>query len=343
MSVPPSGPIPAHIMIVGEAPGYDEERTRTPFMGAAGAELDRMLHECKLNRTQCFLTLVCRTRPPNNRVEVFFADSKKAITSAHYPLRDKFVKQPIIDGITLLQKEISLVKPNVIIALGNVALWALTGKWGIQKWRGSMLETDTGIKVIPTIAPYAILQDWSWRAMVVNDIKRAARYSDGRPFPKPQYNLIIRPTFDIAQQQLNTLFGKLAHAPMPLSFDVETSHGHIDCAGIAWSKTEAICIPFVEVLTWRTYWSAEQEAQLVWLLYRILTHPNARVTGQNILYDSQYTYRHWHFVPNIWRDSMISFHCAFAGLKKSLDFQASLLCEYYVQWKPDKVKQKEGG
>ena len=91
------------------------------------------------------------------------------------------------------------------------------------------------------------------------------------------------------------------------------------------------------------YWLEDMEIELVWRLYKILRHRNAKIRGQNLLYDCQYTDRHWCFVPNVKQDTMIAHHSVFCGLKKSLDFQASLYCGYYKQWKPEKTVWKAGG
>ncbi|NEU94224.1 hypothetical protein G3N01_24010, partial len=77
------------------------------------------------------------------------------------------------------------------------------------------------------------------------------------------------------------------------------------------------------------------EAELVYRLYKVLTHPRVKVRWQNGLYDAQYTYRHWHFVPRGAQDTMIAHHSAFCGLPKSLAFQASMYCDHYVYWKDD--------
>lgn len=141
--VRPDGPMNARIFIVGEAPGADEEAKGIPFVGASGMELNRMLGEVGITRSECFVTNVCRERPLGNDISTFIAQSKKEITKDHTLLRDKYVKRPIIEGYKLLLVELETVKPNIVIALGNVSLWALTGIWGIVKWRGSMLEIDT--------------------------------------------------------------------------------------------------------------------------------------------------------------------------------------------------------
>jgi uracil-DNA glycosylase len=137
------GPAPARIMLVGEAPGADEEREGQPFVGVSGQELNRMLAEAGISRSECYITNVCRERPPNNDITKFFAKSKKAITNEHVKLRDRWVLPPVRSGFLRLIDELEATNPNVVIALGNVAMWALTGRWGVVKWRGSMLEIDT--------------------------------------------------------------------------------------------------------------------------------------------------------------------------------------------------------
>src|SRR5208282_1121347 len=141
--------------------------------------------------------------------------------------------------------------------------------------------------------------------------------------------------FERVIQCLSDIILSLANAPMRLSFDLETRSGHIACAGLSWTLEDCICIPFMCVEDRAGYWKPDLEAEIIWLLYKVLTHPNAQVVGQNILYDSQYTYRHWHFVPRVTQDCMISQHSIFSDLPKSLAFQASMYCQYYVYWKDE--------
>jgi uracil-DNA glycosylase len=333
----PEGPIPARIMLVGEAPGYEEEQRGLPFQGASGQELNRMLGEAGIIRSECFITNVCRVRPANNDLNLFIAKAKKDVTPQHIQLRGRSVLKPIYDGVELLRKEIAMVKPNIIVALGNTPLWALTGVNGITKWRGSMLySSDIGVptKVIPTLHPAYVLRDWASRAIAVNDLRRAAAFRGGADYPKPNWRFVIRPSFEKVCGTLSLIQGLLKNGPLRLSFDLETRGGHIACAGISWTLEDAICIPFI-YSGFREYWSADQEAHIIWLLHQVLCHPNARVVGQNILYDSQYTWRHWHFVPNVKQDCMISQHSIFSDLPKSLAFQASMYCKYYVYWKDE--------
>jgi len=332
------GPTNASILIVGEAPGADEERLGKPFVGTSGQELDRMLGEAGISRAECRVTNVCRIRPPNNDISKFFARSKKEITSEHIKISDKFVLPIIKRGLDLLATEVQLVKPNIILALGNTSLWALTGRWGITKWRGSMLHSDMGgFQVIPTIHPAAVLREWAWRSIVVRDLRRAARFRTAK-FPIPAWSFIIKPGFSVVQGILSSLLHRLEKEVVWIDFDLETKYGHIDCAGISWSSVDALCIPFIH-----DYWTVEQEAWIIQHLRRLLLHKRVCVRGQNLLYDSQYTYKWWGYVPRVMQDTMLSHHTAFCGMRKSLDFQASLYCDEYKQWKPDKSAWKEGG
>src|SRR6266404_950065 len=342
--VRPDGPIPARIMLVGEAPGAQEEAEGIPFVGESGKELNRMLQEARITRSECFVTNVCRIRPPSNDINHFIAKAKKDVTPQHTQLRGRYVLKPVCDGIELLRKEIEMVKPKVIVALGGTPLWALTGLNGITRWRGSMLYTsDMGIptKLIPTIHPAAVLREWSNRAIVVHDLKRAAEYRDGQPYPDPGWKFITTPNYSTVDDILSMLLRKLSSNPTYLSVDIETRAGHIDCIGVAWSAKEALCIPFMAGND--HYWNEEQETFIVMKLMFLMTHVNARCIFQNDLYDMQYIYRSWHYIPRIAQDTMLSWHTMFAGLPKKLDFQASMLCEFYRQWKPDRRKEKEGG
>ena len=107
------------------------------------------------------------------------------------------------------------------------------------------------------------------------------------------------------------------------------------CIGFSWSKTDAICIPLIARGKPEGYWTLEEEAEIVYQLSRLLTHPKVRCRWQNGLYDAQYVYRHWHFIPSHGQDTMISQHSLFAAMPKGLAFLASMYAEWYVYWKDE--------
>lgn len=339
------GPPSARIMIVGEMWGHSELRDGRPFAGGSGEELNRMLHEAGLLRSECFVTNVVNAMPPRGLIESWIPKKKKDITSKMLLFRAKMVDPIIQQGFDALLDEIKLVKPDLIIAAGNTALWALTGMEGILKWRGSQLVTDLAsarirdTKVVPIIHPAMVFRDWPLRRIIVQDLRRAARFIGTGPYPNvPKWKFLTRPTHDEVVKELDRLYWHITKAPSPvwLDFDLETRAGHIESAGISWSREDALCIPFMCREDKWGYWPSEvAEAAVVWRLYRVLRHPNVRVRGQNLLYDCQYTYRHWHFVPRVAQDTMLTQHTLFCRLRKSLDFQASMYCDHYVYWKDD--------
>ena len=215
MPITPVGPCPAKIMIVGEFPGESEMVKGVPFVGAGGMELSRMLQEAGIMRSECFITNVIRERPPANDIDNFIASKKSAITNQHISIRDKFVLPVVRDGMELLKREIEMCQPNVIIALGNVAMWALTGKWGITSWRSSLLQTDLSVsldyqpKVIPAYNPTMILRQWNWRQIMVHDLRRAKKESLTAVLTPTDYAFTIRPDFNQVMSVLGQMYDQL--------------------------------------------------------------------------------------------------------------------------------------
>lgn len=341
MQIRPTGPCPAKIMIVGEAPGEREVAEGQPFVGFSGQEMSKMLQEAGIMRSECFITNVVRVRPPGNDVSSFIAQRKSDISAQHIMMRDKFVLPAVRDGFELLKREIEMCQPNVIIAFGNVALWALTGQWGITSWRGSVMECDLELaldykpKVVPAYHPASILRQWSWRQIAIHDLRRAASQSKFREVIRPDYNHVIRPDYSTAVTVLHQLYQQVCERPGKIAVDIETRAGHIACIGLAWSDRDAICLPLMCVERPEGYWPIEQETQIAFALYQLLTHPNCEVIGQNFSYDAQYFWRHMHFLPRLKRDTMLTQHTLFSNLQKGLDFLSSMYCEHHLYWKDE--------
>lgn len=330
----PFGPIPAEVMIVGEAPGAEEEIRGVPFVGTSGSELTKMLHEAGFVRTECFLTNVCKYRPPMNEIEAFFLDKR-----LQHP------NELIKEGLAELVQEIQTVKPKLIIALGNTALWALTGQRGITKWRGSMLK-HVDAMLMPTYHPALIMREWSWRSIAVHDLRRAKEALSNGGWPEKKKAFIVRPSFPDAIEVVHALTARAEVSskdnPLVLASDLETRAGYIACHGIAWSDHEAICIPTMCVERPQGYWTVEQEVALWEAEKKLLTHPNVAVVGQNYLYDAQYFARRRGYIPRLRDDTLVMQNVAYPGLPKGLDFLSSMYRRHHVYWK-DEGKNWDSG
>lgn len=329
-------------MIVGEAPGEKEVEQRRPFVGTSGWLLDTVLAEAGLLRGMAFITNVARDRPPENNLDLWMASKVKDRTTSHRLVEGRWVLPQLEMGRSLLLQEILECRPVVVVALGNVALWALTGKWGIRKWRSSILQGEVAghkFKVIPAIHPAAVLREWPLRGLLVHDLRRVkTELGRGGVVSPASHNFIIRPNYDQAITELHRILALLEGCvgePTPLAADIETRAGHTACIGLATSCSEAICIPWMCVERPTGYWNEEEETALISLFNQILTHPKASITWQNGAYDHQYEHRWHHIQPNLGWDTMLAHHAMFSISPKGLDHLSSLYCDNHVYWKED--------
>jgi len=308
--VPGIGPSNPKIMLVGEAPGKEEDIKQEPFVGMAGQILNSMMNQVGLIRNNCWITNVVKHRPDGNRIDPLFVDSKNTIPTAEM--------QSYLDELAI---EIKDVNPNIIVALGRTALWALTSEVAIMKFRGSIMPCTLveGYKVLPTIHPAAVARQWSpWRQIVPVDLQKAQVESGSKNLNLPKRSYITAPFFNEVMLELERL-EKVEY----LSFDIETRPYKIVTIGFSDRQDRAICIPFTR--GYSNYWSEVEEIEIWKAIARVLASPSKKV-GQNIQYDMMYLARfHGIIVKNLWIDTMIAHHELYPETPKSLQFLASIL------------------
>lgn len=141
----------AEIMFIGEGPGAEEDRQGRPFVGAAGQLLDRILAAAGWSRSEIYIANIVKCRPPGNR----------------QPQREE-----IETCLPLLQKQIELIAPRIIVCLGAVAGKALIKPdFFITRERGKWFKIGN-IMVMPTFHPAALLRDPQKKKPVWEDIKQ---------------------------------------------------------------------------------------------------------------------------------------------------------------------------
>lgn len=348
MRISTVGPVDAKVMLVGEFPHMQDLRNGVPFTGGAGYELTKMLADAGLHKTQCLMTMVMRDAIPLRGVEALAALKKKHITPQHVFFNNKWVLPEVVKCVEELKQDILRYKPNVVCPMGNLALWALTGEWSVQNWRSSIMESTLipGLKVIPTLNPGIVNMSWSKRPIVVHDLKRVARHRDNPIVTRPNYNFVIRPDFTTTVETLTKLRDNArkhyADTGTRLEYggDIETRAGHIACIAFAWTELDAICIPLMCQHNSSGYWTAEEEAALVYLIYEICLV--CTIVGQSWNYDAQYFYRWWHFICPSVLDTMIQQHSCFSNFEKNLAFLSSMYLEDHLYWKDDRTNWEEG-
>ena len=168
--IPGLGPMSPKLLILGEAPGLEELAAGKPFVGSSGRELDKLLKDAGINRSDCWITNVCKYYVPPN-----FPKQK-----IPFSVRADKEGIDIQEQLVHLQNEINSINPNCILALGGTALWALSGKTKISNYRGSILY-GMGHKFVATYHPAHLLHAASgaemkgyWnRQIMIFDFKRA--------------------------------------------------------------------------------------------------------------------------------------------------------------------------
>ncbi|GGA07542.1 MAG: uracil-DNA glycosylase [Rhodobacteraceae bacterium] len=153
------GTADARVMIVGEAPGRDEDRQGKPFVGRAGQLLDRMLAPVGLSRDRnVYITNVLPWRPPQNR------DPKPDEIAMMKPF---------------LAKHIALVDPELLVIMGNISCDALLGRRGITRLRGKWAEAE-GRPALPMFHPaYLLRQPQMKREAWADVLELAAKLKAG--------------------------------------------------------------------------------------------------------------------------------------------------------------------
>lgn len=147
-AVPGEGPSNARIMLIGEAPGAEEDLTGRPFVGRAGRLLDKMLAEAGIIRSEVFITSIVKCRPPGNRK----------------PKRDEID----ICVSTYLRPQMDLIGPRAVCLMGNVASQAVLGKQGVTSIRGQIFDN----RFLVTFHPAAILRNMNLRDDFVSDMRK---------------------------------------------------------------------------------------------------------------------------------------------------------------------------
>lgn len=316
-----SGPANAKIAIVGEAPGETEEQLGLPFVGAAGNLLNTILKQAGINRAECFFTNVLHTRPPHNRLEAFCVERKDPAAIVSMPSLSKglYLHSDFKPELDRLAHELHTVRPNLIVACGNTASWALIRQTAISKIRGTIVASDWG-KVLPTYHPAAIFRQWDLHPILTADFIKAKTEAEFPEIRRPSRDIIINPSFaDMAA------FYEMAKRARGIACDIETSNGQITCIGFAINPKQALVIPFVDHRRpHKSYWeNASDECMAMWWVQQFLALPSPKIF-QNGMYDLQYLRRYKFHVANCLHDTMILHHALHPELLKGLGFMGSV-------------------
>lgn len=312
--VPGWGNRKARMMVLGEAPASNEVRDGRPFVGKAGQELAKMFGSVGVDLDADVYRTNVSLEPVSGDKDDWFFEKDGAPT------------QVTLRGLAALSQDIRDIQPNVVIPMGNYALWAMTQQTGIMKRRGSILTSRLfgGVKVVPTIHPAALLWNspeeegsgmYKWRTVIIWDLERAKRESE---FPelrsRPRTYLV-----DPKGAEANTAIERLLDARR-LTYDIEGPYGRIGVKCIGFSDFDpewSVC-----------FWNHGTQSMG---LFKMLLETDVPKVGQNLMYDASCLDQLGIHPRNIRFDTMLAQHAIMPDLPKGLDFLASIYTDipYY--------------
>jgi len=156
----------ANLMLIGEAPGREEDLKGKPFVGQAGQLLDKILKAIDFNRKEIFIANILKCRPPQNR-------------------------DPLPEEITIcfsyLQKQIELIRPRIILILGRIAAHTLLRTEASLTSLRDKTHSFQNIPALVTYHPAALLRNPQWKKFVWEDVQKLRKMYDEIVKDKPKW------------------------------------------------------------------------------------------------------------------------------------------------------------
>lgn len=311
----------SRIAILTDCYEADDVAAGKPFSGTQGHILRGICSQAGIALSECSTRAVFPMQPPGRGLDSFCIRSKQgAIAGYPYLRRGFYIPEQYAPHIARLRAWLEQERPNIIVALGNLPLWALTKTTGIERWRGSPTVDHTGeFKVLATWHPSAIIKQWNLRPIAFMDLVKAKRESEFPQIKRPKRYIHLEPTLADIEE-----FYEKHIAPAPyIACDIETKADTITEVGIATSASRALVIPF-----WSrargNYWSTQEEERAAWEWVRRILETKPQV-GQNYQYDMQYLWRKMGIAcKGFAGDTMLLHHALQPEMKKGLGFLGSV-------------------
>lgn len=296
------------VAIIGGVPDPVSAALGKPFSGAEGRMLESILRVANLDKGEFLYDYVFDHIPTGG---------------AAAALRDP---NALAEAQQRLAEVLTKASPDVIVPVGDVALFAFTGLRNISTQRGYVTEATAirpGAKLIPTLEPDTVRKMWKLLPVVVSDFVKAAKEAQRGPkIIQPRRRLMIMPTFD----EVRTILTKWRAEAEILSVDIETGWGQITNIGFAPTEELALNVPFVDLSKPnRSYWPNAITEMRVWQEVIATLESAIPKVGQNMTYDIAWLLeKRGAHMMNYRHDTRLLHHALYAELPKSLEFMASL-------------------
>lgn len=281
------------LLILGEAPGAQEESENTPFVGASGRLLTGLLANAGLDRAHFHLTNVFQLRPQDNKLDLHWTANKTehkklGLIPRGAPLQKRYLLPDYWPQVEATRQRLLELQPDLVIGVGAKAQWLLTGDDRIGTFRGTFFNVPwLNCPALTTFHPAAVLREYKMLPVVLMDLIKVRLFLTGELQQPLRRRLYINPTWD----EIELVYHQLRATREPLGVDIETcpSIGQITTISFS-TPTLGICIPLWDkdaVGVEPSVYSPRDEVRAWRWIDRYAALPNTKIL-QNGLYDMQY-------------------------------------------------------
>jgi uracil-DNA glycosylase len=337
----------ARLAIIGEAPGRQEASKGMPFVGGAGQELRSWLKFAGIDENDIYFANAISYQPPYNQIKRFCLPKKEADAEYQnwlprlqkdwpdFPWPSKYIwpslaqngyiHPQLLGEIPRLQAELESVQPNLVLALGNTACWAVLNQTKITKIRGACTKSAIGPwKTLPSLHPAYILRNYGEKPIALADMQKAAREIHTPEFERPVREIWINPLLEDLEK-----FGFYIDRADYVGVDIETvpTWGIIKSIAFSVEEKMAIAIPFLDPRTPDgNYWADPREEMRVWeKVHNWLNLSNVSHVYQNGMYDMTWLWVKAGMTGKLpIEDTMLQAHAQQPELKRDLGTLGSI-------------------
>jgi hypothetical protein len=234
--------------------------------------------------------------------------------------------------VEALWDKLRTAEPNLVVALGNTACWAILGEAKISVIRGTVKTSPRlGFKVLPTYHPAAVVRQWNLRTIVVADFEKVKYEAEFNDIRRIERWLTIEPT-------LAEIAAWIERPAAYYAVDIENHYGPLSMVGFARSHDDALVIPFIDESKpgWNYWPSVEDEVQ-AWKLADTLLRKPVPKLFQNGIYDLTHLLRAGFRPTQCQDDSMLLHHSLYPEMLKGLGFLGSVY-SHEIAWKQMRTK-----
>jgi hypothetical protein len=357
------------ILLLGEFQSEHDVALGTSFCSPGGVELIRMLGEAGIISLTPFdrdyihryyletkpdyieaiwnlhpevvRTNVFMQHPPRSDIDWFLGPKADALPGYPPLLKSRYVRAEFEYELDRLCNLLLTLDPNLIICLGNVALWALSGKTGIKNIRGTTTistHTAADFKLLPTYHPTAVIRDWSLRPTVIADLMKGSRENGYPDIRRPLREIWIEPSLE----DFERFYAQYIRGCRLLSVDIETVGQRITCIGFGPTGKDAIVVPFDDSRAKNgSYWTSRKDEHKCWNIVKsILEDGTIPKLFQNGSYDISFLWRAYGIkTMGAAEDSMLLSHALQPEALKGLGYLGSIYSDE-GSWKHMRVKHE---